>query len=204
MQNYNEILKGNVERLSDTQRMFADQASNIFQTTFASAVKLMELQTSNAQSLFLRKLGWIEEAKGLKEERDVLEFQKKVYQSEAEHFLAQSKEVTDLFFQTQEQIDKLATENFNEVSDTINQAIDEGLRATTGSASSPVALMVKQGIDTQREAFDKVLAMTRQNWEQGFSQIREAAQKGAEQVQQVQNSQAQNSAGKTGRGRRKA
>jgi len=200
MQNYTQVFGQNVEHLTETQKMLAEQVSGIFQTALNSTVKLMELQTVAAQDAFQRKLDLLEEAKGVKKGEDIIEFQKKFYQTETDSILNQSRKVTDIFFETQEQIEKLTLDNFAEVNDTVNDAIDRGFKAANGSASHPAALLLKQGIETQREAFSQVYNLARENWEQNFSQLRDAARKGADQVQEVQQATQKQPA----RGRRKA
>ena len=198
MQNYNEIFEQNVERLSATQKMLTDQANTIFQTTLTSATKLLELQAAAAQASFQRNLSLLGEVKNLRKGEDVVDLQKKVCENEAEILMEQSKKATEIFFETQEQIESLAIENFEEMNASVNKAIDNGFKAANGAATYPAAVLLKQGIDTQREAFNKAYGMWRQGWEQSLSQLRETGRQGVDKVQEVQK------ATKTTRGRRKA
>ncbi len=161
----NKLFEEGVQRLTATQQLVSEQTAEVFQASLTSTMKLAEIQLAAAQDAFNRNLRLLEEIKSLRSSNDIATLQKKFYQAETETLLDQSRKVTDVLFQIQEQIEVASRKNLSEVNDTLAKAIESSFGVASGSSYHPASLL-KHSLDTQRDAFEKIYALFQKNWTQ--------------------------------------
>lgn len=170
-----ELFEKGVGQISETQRLIADQMHQVMETSLNSTMRLIEINIGAAQDRFQRNARLIDEAKALKDGGDVVDFQEKVRQAETDALIGQSRQISDLFAQTQSAMEKIAKDGFRKANDTLNGTFG-------GTFPLPATEFLKQGLDAQRKAFDTVSELARANWEKGVEQMRTVTEQGAEQA----------------------
>lgn len=173
-----ELFEKGVGRITETQRLVADQMHQVMETSLNSTMRLIEINIGAAQDRFQRNVQLIDEAKGLKNGNDVVDFNEKVRQTETDALLGQSQQINDLFYQTQSEIEKIAQDGLRKANATFSEAFGQPFPL-------PGAELFKQGFEAQREAFAKVNELARKGWEQNVEQVRKATEQGAEQIRRA-------------------